>query len=175
MKILNFTDKDINELKSRDRRLAVVINGLIVNREGTEDIFASIIHSIVSQQVSRKVADLIFDRLTSLASGIDAQSIYNLSVDSIKSAGMSQRKAEYIRSVACAVIEKRLLIDKLPLMDDEDVIKELVKLDGIGRWTAEMLLIFCLKRADILPVSDLGIRRGIESYILTLRKSTMKP
>jgi len=174
MSILNFTYEDICILKSRDERLAKVINAIgELDRKGSDDIFSAIIESIVSQQLSGRVADVIYNRLQNLLSEVTPENIFKKTAEEIKSVGLSMRKAIYIKSIADAVINKEVDIENFVNMSDEEVINELVKFHGIGEWTAEMLLIFCLKRPDILSYKDLGIKKGLE-YLYFDRKIDFK-
>lgn len=163
MKTIIFEDKEMRILASKDIKMAKVIAEIgIINREYSDDIFSALIESIISQQLSGKVAEIINDRFNKLMGNCSAERIHNMSIDEIRSVGLSERKASYIKGVAEAVVSGNLDIEALRSMSDREVIDELVKLKGIGQWTAEMMLIFALGRKDILSINDLGIRRGIE-------------
>ena len=163
MSIIVFTNEEMSILASRDEKMAKAIEVIgPINREAVDDVFTAIIESIVSQQLSGKVADIICKRLHNLLGIINPSNIMKTEDDVIKSVGLSYRKVSYIKGVANAVINGSLDIDNLQNLSDREVIDELVKLKGIGEWTAEMLLIFALKRKDVLSLKDLGIRRGIE-------------
>lgn len=153
----------IRQLKLKDETLARVIELVPVPmRRQTPDLFEAIIASIISQQISTKAAETIKQRLSDKSGGITPESLLSLEIIDIQSCGMSFRKAGYIAGVSREVAEGGLDLDELSHMSDERLTKELIKLPGIGPWTAEMLLIFSLGREDVLSLTDLGIVRGIE-------------
>lgn len=126
-----------------------------------DDIFVALISSIISQQISTQAAITVKERLTNLIGEITAENINKIEVESIQKCGMSMRKAEYIKGVGEAVMSKSIDFDNLHKLEDNEIIKELTTLRGVGEWTAEMLLINSFQRPDILSYKDLGIRRGI--------------
>ncbi len=125
------------------------------------DLFTALVQSIVSQQLAVKAADAIFRRLESLLGEITAERLLAAEFDSLRGCGLSGRKIEYLRGIAEAAISGVIDFDELAKKSDAEVIAELVKLKGVGVWTAEMLLIFARGRPDVLSFKDLGIRRGI--------------
>jgi DNA-3-methyladenine glycosylase II len=129
-----------------------------------EDAYGSLIRSIVGQQLSTKAARTIYDRLTGLFGGVppSAAEILATPDETLRSAGLSGRKAEYLRSLAQQVESGGLDLGSLHLLPDEEVAARLVAVRGLGRWTADMFLMFHLDRRDVLPVGDLGIRRAVE-------------
>lgn len=159
----------IEELKKRDPTLAWWIEQLAVPvRTMTPDLFEAMISSIISQQISTKAAVTILDRLRAKSGRIAPQAIKALGLAEIQACGMSFRKAGYILAACEAVLTGQLNLDELSSAADERVIEVLTELPGIGRWTAEMLMIFSLGRQDVLSISDLGIQRGImRAYRLT--------
>lgn len=163
MSIIRFTEDDIEQLKNKDARLSEFIDRIgAIERQGNDNIFLSIVEAIISQQLSSKVADVIIRRFYDRFDIITPETIISLEEDDIKRVGLSSRKVRYIKSLANVVAEGKLDLESLRDMSDNEVIDQLIMLDGIGRWTAEMLLIFTLKRRDVLPVTDLGIRRGLQ-------------
>jgi DNA-3-methyladenine glycosylase II len=128
------------------------------------DGFVSLVRSIVSQQISTKAARAIAGRLEeSLGrSGITPRGILRLSDETMRAVGLSASKVRSIRDLAEKVRSKALPMSELHAMEDEDVIANLIPVRGIGRWTAEMYLIFSLGRLDVLPVDDLGLRVGVQ-------------
>ncbi|MCC6418613.1 MAG: DNA-3-methyladenine glycosylase 2 family protein [Gemmataceae bacterium] len=132
---------------------------LQVNPDG----FAVLARAIVSQQISTKAALSISARLTALADngGLTAAGILALSEEQLRSAGLSANKVRSIRDLAEKVHSGELPLDGLPQMTDEEAIAHLLPVRGIGRWTAEMFLIFSLGRLDVLPVGDYGLREGV--------------
>lgn len=136
------------------------------------DIFEALVDAIISQQISVKAADAIVARLRALLPDgkISPQALYPLTHDELRGAGLSTPKAKYIRSLTERVHNGQLNLEQLPEMDDEQVISQLTAVHGIGRWTAEMILIFAIGRPDVLPVDDLGFVEGVrEAYQLAER------
>ncbi len=125
------------------------------------DLFYALVQSIVSQQLAVKAADAIFRRVEVHLGEITAERLLAAEFDSLRSCGLSGRKIEYLRGIAEVKLSGTVDFDALAEKSDAEVIAELVKLKGVGGWTAEMLLIFALGRPDILSFKDLGIRRGI--------------
>lgn len=133
-----------------------------LNRPGTADLFEAMISSIIGQQISTKAAVTIKQRLHDKIGEITPEAMSQLSQDEIQALGMSFRKASYLEAITQEVVSGRLNLDELSSVADETIIERLVKLPGIGPWTAEMLLIFTLGREDVLSIDDLGIKRGVE-------------
>ena len=128
------------------------------------DLFHALVQSIISQQLSIKAADTIYNRVGMAffySEEITAENLKSAAVEDLRACGLSARKIEYLRGIADAVLSGRINFDALARLPDEEIMKELVKLKGVGEWTAEMLLIFALGRPDVLSFKDLGIRRGI--------------
>jgi DNA-3-methyladenine glycosylase II len=127
------------------------------------NIFETLVDAIVSQQISVKAADAIMARLRTATPGglIAPESLIQLDHDALRAAGLSPQKTRYIRDLAECVSSGQLDLEHLNELDDETVIKELILVKGIGRWTAEMILIFSLGRPDVLPVDDLGLLEGV--------------
>ena len=162
IKYFEYASKEKEYLKERDPILGAAIDKIgMVEREIDRDIFSSLVSSIISQQVSTKSAITVRDRLIELVGDIKPANINKIHIESIQKCGMSMRKAGYIKGIADAAISKEIDFDKLDNLSDEEVIKELTSLKGVGEWTAEMLLIHSLERPNILSFKDLGIRRGI--------------
>jgi DNA-3-methyladenine glycosylase II len=138
-------------------------------------LFETLVDAIISQQISVKAADAIMGRLrTALhaeAHGtISPEALLSLEEDTLRAVGLSPQKMRYIRDLTERVTSGQLELERLSELDDEAVITELVKVKGIGRWTAEMMLIFSLGRPDVLPVDDLGFMEGVrEAYSLEAR------
>ena len=125
------------------------------------DLFYALVQSIISQQLAVKAAAAIFQRVEIHLGKITAESLLSAAFDDLRSCGLSGRKIEYLRGIADAKISGTIDFESLAMLPDAEVIKELVKLKGVGVWTAEMLLLFALGRPDVLSFHDLGIRRGI--------------
>jgi DNA-3-methyladenine glycosylase II len=123
--------------------------------------FFTLARSIVGQQISVKAAASIWGRVCAVAPRMHPEEIAGARLASLRSCGLSQRKAEYLGDLARHFVGGSLHVAAWGVMDDEAVIAELVKVRGIGRWTAEMFLMFNLLRPDVLPLDDLGLQRAI--------------
>lgn len=129
------------------------------------DYFDTLLDSIVSQQLSAKAASTIMARIRALVPGRetpDAESILALEDQKLRDAGLSWQKVSYVKDLARHVESGQLDLAHIATMDDEEAIKELVAVRGIGRWTAEMFLIFSLARPDVFAVDDYGIQAAIK-------------
>lgn len=136
------------------------------------DIFEALIDAIISQQISVKAADTMVARLRAkTADGrITPENLMLFEHEDLRSLGFTTPKSRYIRHLTEQVMSGQLQLEALATQDDETIIKTLVALHGIGRWTAEMILIFSLGRPDVLPVDDLGFLEGVrEAYHLPAR------
>ncbi len=131
------------------------------------DRFWMLVRSILSQQISTAAARTVRDRVVSLvesrsgSKSVIPTSLLALSVDELRGAGCSQRKAEYILDLAGKVENGEVALAKIGRLSNDDVIKTLIQVRGIGRWTAEMFLMFSLGRLDVFPVDDLGVRNAM--------------
>ena len=127
------------------------------------DYYWELVDSIISQQLSVKAARSIEQRFQALFdSEVPApEQILQKSIDELRAVGLSRPKANYIHDLAQHVLDGKLSFDRYADMRNEDIIRELTDVKGIGEWTAHMFLMFCLARPDVLPVGDLGIRSGI--------------
>ena len=129
------------------------------------DPFVTLARSIVGQQVSVKSASATWKRFSALLADITPANVLHLKVDDMRAAGLSARKVDYLVDLALHFTENRLHVQEWETMDDESIIVELTAIRGIGRWTAEMFLIFYLLRPNVLPLDDAGLLKGIsESY-----------
>ena len=125
------------------------------------DAFVTLARSIVGQQISVKAAQTVWDRFALLPRKITPTNVLKLKVDDMRAAGLSARKVEYLVDLALHFDSGALHVKKWSEMDDEAIIDELVAIRGIGRWTAEMFLIFHLMRPNVLPLDDVGLINGI--------------
>jgi DNA-3-methyladenine glycosylase II len=129
------------------------------------DAFITLARSIVGQQISVKAAQTVWDRFAVLPKRITAPNVLKLKVDDMRAAGLSVRKVEYLVDLALHFDNGAVHVKAWETMDDEAIIAELVAIRGIGRWTAEMFLIFHLMRPNVLPLDDVGLINGIsKSY-----------
>ena len=128
-----------------------------------EDAFTALTHSIISQQLSTKAAATIARRFDALFGGIPTPAAVALVDDAqLRAVGLSSQKIRYIRDLCSRVADGSLTLEKVNELSDEDVIQSLTQITGIGRWTAEMFLMFRLHRPDVLPVDDLGILKAVQ-------------
>ncbi|MDP4127149.1 MAG: DNA-3-methyladenine glycosylase [Bacillota bacterium] len=162
MQIFKYGQIEIEYLKSRDKKLGAAIEKIgMIKREVIPDPFSALVSSIVSQQISKKAAETIWNRLSNLTGSITPQSIAKVNLSEIQSCGMTIRKAGYIKGIANAAISGEVNFGALYTLTDGEIIKRLSALNGVGVWTAEMLLIFSLCRPDVVSYGDLAIRRGM--------------
>ena len=143
------------DLETRLRRRA---------EQAPPDAYGALLRAIVGQQLSTKAARTIHLRVLDLFGGRDPgpQELLDADTAALRGAGLSGRKVEYVRDLARHVLSGELELDRLDRLGDEEVISEIVAVRGLGRWTAEMFLIFHLRRPDVLSGGDLGIRRAIQ-------------
>jgi DNA-3-methyladenine glycosylase II len=129
------------------------------------DAFVTLARSVVGQQISVKAAQTVWNRFALLPKKMTAANVLKLKVDDMRAAGLSVRKVEYLVDLALHFDAGAVHIKAWEVMDDEDIISELIAIRGIGRWTAEMFLIFHLMRPNVLPLDDVGLLNGIsKSY-----------
>jgi len=129
--------------------------------ESHGDAFVTLARSIVGQQISVKAAQSVWDRFAALPRKLTPRNVLKLKVDDMRAAGLSVRKIDYLVDLALHFDSGKVHVDAWNDMADELIIDELVAIRGIGRWTAEMFLIFHLMRPNVLPVDDLGLLNGI--------------
>ncbi|MDL2215953.1 DNA-3-methyladenine glycosylase [Ruminococcaceae bacterium OttesenSCG-928-N02] len=157
-----YGETELNHLKSKDKKLASAIDRLgFIEREVRPDIFYSLCNSIISQQISTAAAASIQARVLALLHEMNPPAILAADPEALRACGLSVRKVQYIIATATAVHTGTLDLEALRTMPDQAVIDELIKLPGIGVWTAEMLLLFTLQRPNIVSYGDLAIRRGM--------------
>jgi DNA-3-methyladenine glycosylase II len=157
-----YGEKEIEYLKKADKKLATVIDQIgIIERPIIPDLFSALVHSIVGQQISTKAHQTIWERIQNRSGEITPAVIDNLTLEELQQCGISFRKADYIKSVAQKILRSEFDIHSLHSMSDEEVCAKLSELNGIGVWTAEMLMIFSMQRPNILSYGDLAIHRGL--------------
>ena len=125
------------------------------------DAFVTLARSIVGQQISVKAAQTVWDRFALLPRKMTAANVLKLKVDDMRSAGLSARKIEYLVDLSLHFDSGALHVKSWQSMDDDEIIAELIAIRGIGRWTAEMFLIFHMMRPNVLPLDDIGLINGI--------------
>ncbi len=158
--------KAINHLKKSDPVLRAIIKRVGPCRmEFGEPVFHSLAEAIVYQQLNGKAAVTIFKRFAALAGEpLTAEGIAKLTAEQMRSVGLSKQKSSYLRDMAERAIRGELSFARLPEMTDEEVIKHLTQVKGVGVWTSHMFLIFTLKRQNILPTGDFGIRMAMKKH-----------
>ena len=157
-----YGEKEIEYLKKKDARLAEVIDKIgHIDRPVDTDLFSSVVHHIIGQQISTKAQKTIWQRMNDTLGKVTPETIDCSSVDELQSLGMTFKKAEYIKDFCVKIISGEFVLDDVEKMIDEDAIAALSGLKGIGVWTAEMILLFCLQRPNILSYDDLAIQRGM--------------
>ncbi|MFO1227673.1 DNA-3-methyladenine glycosylase family protein [Roseateles sp.] len=159
----DYWDDACKHLVRRDRVLKKLIPQFGEARlQSRGDAFATLARSIVGQQISVKAAQSVWDRWAGLMPGkLQPAQVLKLGVEEQRGAGLSARKVEYLHDLAAHFDAGQVHVRQWAQMDDEAIIDELVAIRGIGRWTAEMFLIFHLMRPNILPLDDVGLMKGI--------------
>lgn len=152
----------LEELKQKDETLAKVIDEIgLIERTIRPIPLDALIDGIISQQISGKAAQTIVSKLRNISNDYDINVLAKLSDEQIKQCGLSYRKVEYIKGLVSAVIKQELDLDNLVKLNNEEIINELVKIRGLGQWSAEMFLIFCLNRLDVISYDDLVIKKAL--------------
>jgi DNA-3-methyladenine glycosylase II len=156
----------LNHLKKSDPVLRGIIERVGAFRmEFGEPVFHSLAEAIVYQQLNGKAAVTIFKRFATLTGEpVTPEGIAKLTAEQMRSAGLSKQKSSYLRDMAERAVRGDLDFTRLPEMSDEEVIKHLTQVKGVGVWTAHMFLMFTLKRQNVLPTGDLGIQIAIKKH-----------
>ena len=157
-----FWEKAKKVLISKDKKLGKIIsnypNDFLFSKS---DPFYTLARSIVGQQISVKAAQAVWNKLENKAKTIEPNYISKMHFMSLRSCGLSRQKIKYLKSLSSAFLQNTINPEKWKKYSDEDIINELVLIKGIGRWTAEMYLIFNLCRPDVFPIDDIGLLKGI--------------
>ena len=158
----SYGDTETAYLKSKDKALGAVIDAIgHIDRTVDTDLFSSVFHHILGQQISTKAQQTLWERMQDGLGAITADTLLDAGRDIIQSFGTTFKKADYILDFASKVQSGAFDIEAVEHMSDEEAIAALSSLHGIGVWTAEMILLFCLQRPDILSYGDLAILRGM--------------
>jgi DNA-3-methyladenine glycosylase II len=162
----DYWDDACRHLTRRDRVLKKLIPKFGEARlKSRGDAFTTLARSIVGQQISVKAAQSVWDRFAAIVGGpatnVPPGQVQALPLPSMREAGLSARKCEYLHDLAAHFADGRVHPAQWQAMDDESIISELIAIRGIGRWTAEMFLIFHLMRPNVMPLDDLGLIKGI--------------
>ena len=157
-----YSQKELDYLSARDPLLGGVIRAVgFIDRTVEEDVFSAVVHHIIGQQISMRAQETVWQRLQELLGEVTPDTLADADTEAVKGCGMTYRKADYIRDFAQKVRSGEFDVEALREMEDGEAVKALSALRGVGEWTAEMLLLFCLRRSDVLSYGDLGIRRGM--------------
>ena len=157
-----YGEREMEYLRRRDRRLGEVIERVgHIERAVDADLFSAVAHHIIGQQISMRAQATIWGRLQSALGAVDAETVAALDAEALRGMGMSLRKAGYILEFARRVQSGAFDPEAVRRMDDKQAVEALTALPGVGVWTAEMILLFCLQRPDVFSYGDLGIRRGL--------------
>ena len=149
-------------LKKKDRKLGAVIERIgPLYRPVDADLFESVVHQIIGQQISTKAQKTIWARMQAALGAVTPQTIAGTTPEELQQLGLTFRKVGYMQDFARKVLDGTFELGAVQHMSDEEAIAALVSLKGIGVWTAEMLLLFCLQRQDVLSFGDLAILRGM--------------
>jgi len=162
MKTPDYWQQAARELGERDavlRELIERFQGLALGSRG--DAFSTLARSIVGQQISVKAAQSVWDRLCGRLETMAPESLCRCRIPTLRACGLSGQKAGYLKDLARKFVDGTLDATRWPALDDEVLIGELTQVKGIGRWTAEMYLMFHLARPDVLPLADLGLQRAM--------------
>ena len=154
--------KETDYLSCKDKRLAAAIAQIgPIEREVDTDLFAAVVHHIIGQQISMKAQATIWQRMRDALGTVDAEHLLAAGVPQLQQLGMTFRKAEYITDFAEKIRSGAFNLESVKYMSDADAIRTLSSLKGIGVWTAEMILLFCLQRPNVFSYDDLAIQRGL--------------
>ncbi len=171
----SYWDKAKRSLARRDPVMARIMREhpkVFLARRG--EAFMTLARAIVGQQISVKAAQSVWDRVCGCVGEITPENVLRKKRPELRACGLSDRKTEYIADLAQHFAGGRIHVDRWPEMSDEEIIAELVEVRGIGRWTAEMFLIFNLLRPDVFPLDDLGLQKGIRLAYFAGRKISLK-
>jgi len=157
-----YSDTETDFLKKKDRRLGQIIDRVgHIDRPIIPDLYTALLHSIVGQQISTKAHATVWARVEQRFSPITPAHFAEISADMLQQCGLTMRKVGYIKGITDEILSGRLDLEMLKALPDAEVCKTLVRLPGIGVWTAEMLMTFSMLRPNILSYGDLAIRRGM--------------
>ena len=166
MSLTTWKSVDAYKVLRRDPILKKVIRATGELAHGkNRDVYFSLLQSITSQQLSAKAGDTIFGRFLDLfPEGIPVpEKVIKIKIEKLRGAGLSYAKAGYLKNIAEFAITNGLEYRKLNKMEDPELLAHLISIKGVGRWTAEMILMFTMNRPDILPVDDVGIRNEMRN------------
>ena len=158
----SYGSQETDYLKQKDPVLGQIIEQIgPIQREVDPDLFSSVVHHIIGQQISTKAQDTIWRRMRKALSDINADSILAAGPEQLQALGISFRKAEYITDFARKVQNGEFDLEGIWQKDDAKAVEQLSALRGIGVWTADMILLVCMQRPDVFSFDDLAIQRGL--------------
>jgi len=161
-KFFEYTQDELDYLTKVDPELGAAVARLgKVERVIIPDLFAALIHAIVGQLISAKAAATVWERMQNRLGEISAYNLARQSTDEIQACGLTMKKANCIHAISSSIAEGAFQLEEIWDLPDHEVIQKLTKLHGVGTWTAEMLLINCLERRDVVSWGDIAIRRGM--------------
>lgn len=157
-----YTELELEQLKKKDKKLARVIESIgNIKREVNSNVFETLIHSIIGQQITIQAQKTIWERLKYLVTEITPQEILNIEIEKLNQIGIPKKRVNYILDIAQKVYDKEVDLDTLNQKSDQEVIHLLSSFKGIGIWTAEMVLILALNRKNAFSYNDVAIHRGL--------------
>ena len=165
MNIPGYWKQATQELSERDaviRKIAAKSRGLTLRSRG--DAFNTLARSIVGQQISVKAAASVWEKLNAAVTTIRPEEIHRHDIEVLRACGLSRNKAVSLQDLALHFVDSKLNVKRWEQMSDDELIAELTQVRGIGRWTAEMFLIFYMSRPDVLPVDDIGLQRAMSLH-----------
>lgn len=168
--------KELSFLKNDPVLKKLIIKHGELKLQKSSNLFLDLIDAIISQQLSVKASATILERFNNLfyKKLPTPEKVLELSSEKIRKAGISYSKIKYIKSLSEFIVTRKLILENLDKLEDEAVINELTKVKGIGRWTAEMILIFSLQRPDVFSLGDLGLRKAVSNLYNVDIKNTEK-
>lgn len=162
MKVFYYDEQAVKYLTKKDKRLGEAIAKIgHIERMTEPDLFASLVNSIVGQQISTSAFHTVWGRLVDLTGEVTPENVSKCSREELQRLGLSFRKVDYIQDAARKVLSGEFDLEGLRELPDEEVYRQLCSLKGVGRWTAEMLMLFSMQRQDILSFQDFGIQKGM--------------
>lgn len=157
-----YGETEIQYLKAKDKKLGEAMERIgPIERAIQPDLYKALVNSIVGQQISSKAQATIWGRMEERFLPFQPELLGDMPLEELQGCGISLRKATYIQEMSQAIVRGELDLRSLPTLSDQEIADQLVKLKGIGLWTAEMILIFSLQRPDVVSYGDLAIQRGL--------------
>ncbi len=160
--IFEYGEAELSRLRKKDKRLAEAIDRIgRVEREVDPDLFSSVMHHIIGQQISTKAQATVWRRMQDTLGTVNAETVLGAGTERLQALGMTFRKAGYLVDFAEKVRSGAFDVERIESLSDDEATRVLSALKGIGVWTAEMILLFCLQRRDVFSYDDFAIRRGL--------------